>query len=401
MGFFNRKKKAEKDKHIKQEVSEVTSQKQSEADIDTTQEELEKPEIRLDTPERRKKYIENYCEQMVEAEKRLEEVKQEYQMVTAYLSDVQIIAGLPEDRKSKLVNLAKRIVVFENDREEYSRSKDKLTYMQYSYLDEHKDDIKDMIKSLDEDESYCRTVRTDMKYLEGEKMGLKMEKHELYKRLEALAGISKMGILSIFTLTFILILYNMTTGNNIDMMIYAIVAAGIVLVALIFGLHRKTLYDIRYTEVKINRAITMLNKVKIKYVNVASRLEYEYEKYGVKSSIQLGKMWNQYLQENKRREVYKRTSEKLIDAEEELVKELEKYSVKDSDIWIQQAYMLIDPAQLDDLLHKLEKRRQKVKVTMDYNLDVIEKSKFAIEEFIDKNRKHAREIMSVVEAYNA
>ena len=65
MGFFNRKKKAEKDKHIKQEVSEVTSQKQSEADIDTTQEELEKPEIRLDTPERRKKYIENYCEQMV------------------------------------------------------------------------------------------------------------------------------------------------------------------------------------------------------------------------------------------------------------------------------------------------------------------------------------------------
>ena len=42
MGFFNRKKKAEKDKHIKQEVSEETSQKQSEADIDTTQEELDK-----------------------------------------------------------------------------------------------------------------------------------------------------------------------------------------------------------------------------------------------------------------------------------------------------------------------------------------------------------------------
>ena len=62
MGFFNRKKKTEKEKHIKQEVPDVSLQKKGEADIDTTQEELEKPEIRLDTPERRKKYIENYCE---------------------------------------------------------------------------------------------------------------------------------------------------------------------------------------------------------------------------------------------------------------------------------------------------------------------------------------------------
>lgn len=196
-------------------------------------------------------------------------------------------------------------------------------------------------------------------------------------------------------------MYGMNTGNDIDMMIYAIVAAAAVLVALIFGLHRKTLYDIRYTELKINRAITMLNKVKIKYVNVASRLEYEYEKYGVKSSVQLSRFWNQYLQENKRREVYKRTSEKLIDAEEDLVRELSKYNVKDPDIWIQQAYMLIDPAELDGLLHKLEKRRQKVKVTMDYNLDVIDKSKYAIQEFIDRNRKYAREIMNVIDSYNA
>lgn len=400
MEFFRRKKKNETEKPVNNNIPDM-SENITDKDIDTAQENLEDTVVKYDTPEKRRRYIENYCEQMIEAEKRLTDVKQEYQMVNAYLSDVQIISDLPEEEKTKVVNLAKRIVVFENDREEYSRAKDKLTYMQYSFLDDNKDEIKDMIKSLDEDEAYCRTVRTDMKYLEGEKMGLKMERHELSLRLETLGNISKMGILSILTLTFIIVMYGMTTGNNTDMMIYAIVAASAVLVALVFGLHRKTLYDIRYTELKINRAITMLNKVKIKYVNVASRLEYEYEKYGVKSSVQLGKMWNQYLQENKRREVYKRTSEKLISAEEDLVSELEKYNIKDPDIWIQQAYMIISPAELDGLLHKLEKRRQKVRVTMDYNLDVIDKSKFAIQEFIDKNRKYAREIMKVIDEYNA
>lgn len=398
MKFFNRNKTTEKEKNIE---SDVELKEKNDEQINVVQEELVHLEIKPATPERRRKYVENYCEQMIEAENRLEEVKQEYQMVTSYLSDVQIIVGMPEDKKKEVVNLAKRIVVFENDREEYSRSNDKLTYAQYTFLDENSQNIREIMKQLEEDESYCRTVRTDMKYLEGEKMGLKMEKHELHNRLEALGGISKLGILAIFSLTFILILYQMTTGKNIDMMLYIIISAAIILVALVFGLHRKTIYDIRLTEAKINRAITMLNKVKIKYVNVASRLEYLYEKYGVKSSIQLGKMWNQYLHESKRREVYKKTSEKLLDAEEDLVALLKQLNVKDADIWIQQAYMIVDPAELDRLLHKLEKRRQKVKVTMDYNMDVIQKSKYAIEEFIMNNRKYAREIMEVVDSYNA
>ena len=37
------------------------------------------------------------------------------------------------------------------------------------------------------------------------------------------------------------------------------------------------------------RAVTLLNKTKIKYVNIAGSVDYQYEKYGVKNSYQLSR----------------------------------------------------------------------------------------------------------------
>ena len=118
----------------------------------------------------------------------------------------------------------------------------------------------------------------------------------------------------------------------------------------------------------------MLNKVKIKYVNVVNRLEYVYELHGVKSAYQLNKMWGVYLRLQKEHEVYNKATNRLIEAEEDLVDLLKFFDVKDAGIWVNQAYAIIDKGEMEEIKSSLNKRRSKLKSSMDYNQDLMLKT---------------------------
>lgn len=369
-------------------------------EVNTVQDEIEQEHHIAQNPTKRKQYVENCCEQIVEAEKRIEELKKEYQLVNSYLSDIQIISTLPENQKNMVVEQAKRIIVFNNDRAEFGKSMGKLTYKQYNDMEDNGDEIRKIIETLSEDEKYCQSVRTDMRYLEGEKLGLKMEQKDLNARLNSMSRLSKWTFMTLLLMLFVIWIYYYISKQSVEVMIYAVVLFGIVSTAIIFGIHQHTVREMKYVEARLNKAITLLNKIKLKYVNVASRLEYMYEKHGVKSSIQLSKVWNIYLQEKKKRQVYQKTSDKLLDAEEKLVSILDGLGVKDSEVWISQADAIIDKSEMERLRQKIDKRHDKIKATMDYNMDVMEKSKASIKELIDNNKKYAREIMMVVDSYD-
>ncbi|MDE5782303.1 MAG: hypothetical protein K2I03_12640 [Lachnospiraceae bacterium] len=369
-------------------------------EVNTVQDEIEQEHHIAQNPTKRKQYVENCCEQIVEAEKRIEELKKEYQLVNSYLSDIQIISTLPETQKNMVVEQAKRIIVFNNDRAEFGKSMGKLTYKQYNDMEDNGDEIRKIIETLSEDEKYCQSVRTDMRYLEGEKLGLKMEQKDLNARLNSMSRLSKWTFMTLLLMLFVIWIYYYISKQSVEVMMYAVVLFGIVSTAIIFGIHQHTVREMKYVEARLNKAITLLNKIKLKYVNVASRLEYMYEKHGVKSSIQLSKVWNIYLQEKKKRQVYQKTSDKLLDAEEKLVSILDGLGVKDSEVWISQADAIIDKSEMERLRQKIDKRHDKIKATMDYNMDVMEKSKASIKELIDNNKKYAREIMMVVDSYD-
>lgn len=390
MSLFGRKKAAVSDKPAN-----------TDREIDIVQDEIAHDYNIARNPTRRRQYVENYCEQMIEAEKRLDELKKEYQLINSYLSDIQIISTLPEGQMNAAAEQAKRIIVFNNDRAEFGKSMGKLTYKQYNDMEENGDDIRKIIKTLSDDEQYCQSVRMDMRYLEGEKLGLKMEQKELNSRLSSMSRLSKWTFMVMLAMLFVIWIYYYMTKQDVDVMMYAVVLFGIISTAVIFGIHQHTIREMKYVEARLNKAITLLNKVKLKYVNVASRLEYMYEKHGVKSSVQLSKVWNIYLQEKKKRQIYQRTSDKLIDAEERLVSILDGFGIKDSEVWISQADAIIDKSEMERLRQKIDKRREKIKSTMDYNMDVLEKSKTAIKELVDNNKKYAREIMMVVDSYDS
>ena len=97
--------------------------------------------------------------------------------------------------------------------------------------------------------------------------------------------------------------------------------------------------------------------------------------------------------------MYNRASLRLIDAENELTKLVEEAGIKDVNIWINQAYALVDNRDMDEIKKHLSNRRDKLKGSLDYNSDTIEKSRNEIKNIILKDKKNAQELMDILDAY--
>lgn len=359
-----------------------------------------KPEpMETETLDNKKQAVENCCDRINSANIRLSELKIEYQAVNAYLSDIQILETLPGEQAEDILNCAKKVVVLDKDRRDFGRSMSKLNERQYSHLRENEDEIDRILKRMIEDEKYCESVKTDMRYLEGERAGIKIEIQEQKNLLYLLAGISKIGIVAFIVLMFLFIVLNYGYGKDTSMLIYALVGAAAIFTAVVFYLQNKTEHEMKLSKIRLNRAIGLLNKIKLKYVNIAGRLSYSYEKHGVKSAYQLNKMWGTYLTLKKEQEVYNRASIRLVDAEEELVELISRANVKDPNIWINQAYALVSKRDMEEIKENLNNRRDKLKHSLDYNSNMIEKSRDEIKNIILSNKEHAQELMGILDAY--
>ena len=73
-----------------------------------------------------------------------------------------------------------------------------------------------------------------------------------------------------------------------------IILVVMVMAALSVVTYRKMSYEYKMSEKRENKAISLMNKVKIKYINNTSTLEYLYNKYNIKSLRELEYLYDQY-----------------------------------------------------------------------------------------------------------
>ena len=389
MGLFKKKKKYEDD-FLDDLVIEG---------FDENKSEIETEPLETDTLENKKQAIENCCDRIMSANSRIAELKIEYQIVNSYINDIMLIENLPAEQMEEIVEYAKRVVVLDKDRKDFGKSMSKLSDKQYRYMRENEEEIADIIKSMAEDEKYCESVKTDMRYLEGEKTGLQIEIKEQKRIIRSLYGISKFAVSTFIVLMSILLVMEFGYNKNVTGFIYAVISCAVVFTATIFTVRNKADYELKLAKIRMNRAIGLLNKIKIKYVNIAGKLSYLYEKYGVKSSYQLSKVWATYLTLKKEREVYNKASARLIEAEDSLVSLLKKATVKDAGIWINQAYALFNTSDMEEIKDHLYKRREKLKSSLEYNNEVMSKSRKEIKMIVLSDNKHADDLIKILEAY--
>lgn len=329
-------------------------------------------------------YVVERLEQIIEVAKEIEDEKSEYRMVTAYLNDIQLLEDMPEDEHKKIVEIAANVVQLNSARTEFLNSSKKLSDAQFTQLERLEEEIPTAIKRLSANEVYRDTLMKDMKYLEREKTEWALRKDYLVHHVNKLKyllyimlGVSATAAVIIGLLQLVL---------ELDMfygwMAWVFVTA--VVICVIYLRMQSDREEISAADRCQNRAITLLNKVKLKYVNIANAIEYTCEKYHVESASELNQQWEYYLEAVKEREKYERTSEDLDYFKGRLVRALAQYKFYDAQVWVVQAVALVNPKEMVEVKHGLVSRRQKLRSRIEYNMQIVKEQKEEAEKLLDK-----------------
>lgn len=331
------------------------------------------------------KAVQDFCEQLVDVSYHMEDLKKEYQVVTSYLTDIQRIEELPIDMATELIENAKRIEMLDKNRHTYLQSENLLSMEQYKTIARLEDEVVDTIKTLNEMEQRDAMLKNDMGHLEGEKESLK------YRRKDCSVGIDRLRavlgtVLVLFLVTAMaLIWYGLSTRANVTIPSLVLGAIVMVVFAACYAKYVDYKSEIKEADAKVKRAVSLLNKVKAKYINNTSTLDYIYEKYGVHSSKELEYMWAQYDTMNKDAMRYSQANNDFRVYCDQLVKRLEKIGVKDPLVWPKQTNALIDRREMVEIKHNLNMRRQSIREKMATCEKISDNAKIAIKASVELN----------------
>lgn len=375
--------------------------KQEEIDYEEEWEES-KEEERVDFTNRevREEYVHNCLEKIADATKELENLNFEYNTVTSYLKDMEEIEAIPEEEAEELKSCAKRVELLQSSRDDYMGRKRRMSDDRYRKIERMLDEIEEGLSKLKEAEQYQELIKQDLSRLEGEKHAYFYRKNEL---TAAIADTKGMAIICVTALglCFALLLvlqFLLEMDTKAGYLITAGVAA--FAITMIYVKHTEAKRELKRVELSINKIILLQNRVKIRYVNNTNLLDYLYLKYDVTNAEELEKAWNLYYQEKEEREKCRRAELDLDYTQQELLKILRRYQIKDPAIWLHQTEAILDHKEMVEIRHGLIIRRQSLRRRMDYNKDMVAGgAQKEIRELVNRYPQYGREILETVEKY--
>ncbi len=351
------------------------------------------------TNNEKKSYAERLCEQMVICSQRIDSAKKEHQAVNNYINDIQIIESLEEPAKSSVEYYARRIITLREDKKSIREHSTKIPESKFIYMQRHEHEIQDILKIMYDDEQECQRLKTDMHHIEGEKVALKYEKRDNTKKLHVIRSLAKIGIGTVALILGMLVAGMIASKQDMLLPIYGVVIVALIGAAALIVLNQKYTAELSLTEKKINKAIGLMNKYKLLYVNVKSRLDYEYEVHDVKNSHELNELWRLYINARKEHEAFHINADNTYKAIDGLIAELDNAHVNDSSVWPSQVDAIIDGKSMNDIRHTLNIRKQKLRQSIDFNMTTMENAKKQLNKLIEKNPSMAKEILGILDKY--
>ena len=311
------------------------------------------------------------CEQMIDAAREFEDAKEEYALVTNYLTDIEKIENMAPADKKIMQDAAANIAVLNKKRNEFLKTENRISDSQYAQMQELEEEIPRAIRRLERNESYLDTINRDLKYLEGEKVQLDMDKEYSIERQNKLRVYAILII--IFFAAVVVVCFAMRLILNVETTIFMFIGALLSAVAgvFIYLSYQNETNEIKSCVANKNRAVSLENRVKIKYVNVKNSVDYSYEKYHVKNSKEFVYIYEQYLLAVKDKERFRQTSDDLEYNNRKLLDVLQKNRFYDSKVWLNYANAIVEPREMVELKHELIGRRQKLRGRMQYNINTI------------------------------
>lgn len=392
MGLFRRKKK--KNNTYDENLDLLFGEK-----IKETAGETLVQEQYMTNAEQRRQYVENWCEQIITCSKHIEGARAEYKHVTEYLKDVETIENLPDEYKEELIYYAKRVVVLENEKTGFKKYSSVIPERCLNVMKVREASMPRIIKTMAADEEFCENARTDLNNIEGEKLACKYDREDCITYINNVTKIGRAMLVALISIVAVLAYAIFVNGNDLELPLLIVTAIGSAIVMGAFMLNRNLFVRLKTAELKFNKLIGMENKIKLRYVNIRVKLDYEYKEYCVENAFELSKMYKMYLKAKKEQEVYERTVDTLYKSLNKYTEVLKKLDLNDYSIWISQPQAIIDPREMTEVRHMLVERRQSIRDSIDYNNTLIERAKKKIKDLTTNNKEHAEEILKIVSEY--
>jgi len=348
------------------------------------------------TPEERAGFVKNCCDLINEAKRQRFEAKKEYEVVTSYLADIQKIDLLPDRAKKSIDDMARKLLALNQERQKMQKIPPKITMAQRLALEPYEDTILEEIRKMEEQESYLQVINSDIRHLESEKTSLDFELQDVMERDETGKKIlTAAGVFIVIFLVFLFILQEVAK-KDVQLPFIFTIAFGIIVIAYFYFSNRKNQYELKVAELKMNRAIMLLNKVKIKYVNCTNLLDYLYEKFHVNNAQELHYHWQEYMRIVEEERRFKKTADSIDFYTEEIIRELKKNGISDAAVWGYQIEALVDPKEMVEVRHRLNVRRQKLRQRIDYNNSQEEMARKSLRTFRERHVAYDSETLLVL-----
>ncbi len=347
----------------------------------------------------RQKFVRSCVEQMRNASTELDQLTEEYNMVTAYLKDIEEIEALPPHEAENVKECARNIQVYEDATKKYKEKKGRLTEAEFLSMEKYEDIMPKPYQDIKAAEDYRELIKGDLSKLEGEKHAYQYRKAELYTDIANVKGMVLICAMAFMVCIFMLLIlqygFEMETGLGFILTI----AVGAVTLTVLYVKYLDYEKQLERTKKGINKIILLKNTVNIRYVNNINLLDYLYLKYKVNSGKELLTRWEKYQQEKEERNKNILNQEELDYHKRSMMAILRRYQLHDPDIWLHQAVALVDPKEMVEIRHNLVDRRQKLRTRVEYNKRLAEEAKKEIQNTMEEYPQYREEILDMVARY--
>lgn len=381
---------------------EVIEEMPPENEVETIEKELEeeaaeqKEKADLKDKKQRIEYIQRLQEGIREAGQQNERVKEEYADVTSHLKDIQLMDQALEEEKEVLTTTAAAIDQLIRERDYLKKRRYKFNDAQRLSMEKYEATAAQDVKKLKEFEDYQIKIKNDLRQLESEKQLLKAEKRDIISKQGTLRIVSKIlaGILAVFGILMLAIALAFTVDVTVP--VIATAAFAFIVLFIIVWEARANRTDMAIKERQYDRAVSLLNRVKIKYVNNTRTIDYMCMKFHVRNATELEFVYDQY-QKAKREWARKRESVYLLNEKKDiLIAELKNIGVRDAEIWCSQVRAIIEPKEMVEVRHELNSRRQQLRKQIDYNTGIIQDFINELERIRNMREAYAQEVEDIL-----
>lgn len=353
----------------------------------------------LSDPAAIKNHVVNLCEQMIEISRELDDVRHEYEQVTEYLNDIQIVEGLGGEQKRQLEEVATQLAKLVNARNDYLNAEHKISDETFNQMEEMEAEIPAIIRRLKENEADLESVKHDLNVLTSEKVEWCVVRQE---REEELGHLRRVSVAMLFAFAaFAVFVIFLSMNYEWDMFpLFSVVLLATAATVYVIVRMQECSREIKKSDVNQNYIISLENRIKIKYVNAKNAVDYTCNRFHVKNARELTFNYEQYMEICKERERFKQTNEELEYYKNRLVRMMRGLNLYDARVWLNYANAIVDKNEMVELKHDLFSRRQFLRGRIDYNLNAISDMRADVDLYVDKLGDKSAQIRAIIYKVN-